>query len=281
MKRLLAFTALPLALAAGMLGAGGAYRAAAAAPQPSPSCILGIICVPGGSSSPTSSASATSASPSPTTASPSPTASQPGGAGPGPSAGPAPSVTPSGPASPSASPSTSTPASGGKTGSPKPAGKAAVKRAAAAPGLVASDATTVLSAGSTTFTNLIYEGNVDMPVAGGGTVAMMKFTADSITLSGDVSFSVTQNGVTAVQSGDTFAFSGGVTFYATQMSGSFLGAQLTFTPSTASAIFLTLLANPVTDIAIPSITLTSTTADQPVSVAGSVQYTPLSVGFGG
>jgi len=87
--------------------------------------------------------------------------------------------------------------------------------------------------------------------------------------------------VTVGQSGDTFAFRGGVTFYATQMSGSLLGARLTFTPSTASAFFLTLLANPVTDIAIPSLTLTSTTADQPVTTAGSVRYTPLSFGFGG
>jgi hypothetical protein len=146
---------------------------------------------------------------------------------------------------------------------------------------VVSRATTVLSAESATFTHLVYAGNVDMPVAGGGTVTMMKFTADTITLSGNVTFSVTQQGVTAVQSGDTFAFTGGVTFYTTQMSGSVLGARLTFTPSTASAVFLTLLANPVTDIAIPSITLTSTSAEQPVSIAGSVRYTPLSVGFGG
>jgi len=139
----------------------------------------------------------------------------------------------------------------------------------------------VLSADSATFTNLIYDGNVDMPVAGGGTVTMMKFTADSITLSGDVSFSVTQDGLNVVQTGDTFAFSGGVTFYATQMSGSFLGVPLTFTPSTVSAVLLTIVANPVTDLVIPSLTLTSTTADQAVTTAGAVQYTPLSVGFGG
>ncbi len=144
-----------------------------------------------------------------------------------------------------------------------------------------SGATTVLAAESATFTNFIYQGNVDMPVAGGGTVAMMKFTADTITLSGDVKFSVTQDGATVVQTGDTFAFSGGVTFYATQMSGSLLGVQLTFTPSTADAVFLSLLANPVTATLIPSLTLSNTSANQSLAVAGSVHYIPLSVGLGG
>lgn len=139
----------------------------------------------------------------------------------------------------------------------------------------------MLTAGSATFTNLTYQGNVDMPVGGGGTVTMMKFSADTITLSGDVTFSVTQDGATVVQKGSTFAFSGGVTFYATQLSGSLLGQQLTFTPSTADSIFLTLLLNPVTATVIPSITLTNTTTDQPLSIAGSVQYIPLNVGFGG
>jgi hypothetical protein len=280
MKRLVAFSVLPVALAAVVFGVTGIQRAAAApaVPQASPTCILGILCLGSGSASPSPSSSSTSASPSPTSASPSPTAST--STSPTPSAGPSPSVTPSGSGSLSGSPGSS-PSASGKA---KPGARKNVKekRAAATAGLVVSSATTVLSADSATFTNLIYDGNVDMPEAGGGTVTMMKFTADSITLSGDVSFSVTQDGLSVVQTGDTFAFSGGVTFYATQMSGSVpvLG-QLTFTPSTVSAILLTLVANPVTDIVIPSLTLTSTTADQAVTTAGAVQYTPLSVGFGG
>jgi hypothetical protein len=153
------------------------------------------------------------------------------------------------------------------------------KQATASQGLVLSGATTVLSAGAATFTNFFYVGNVDMPVAGGGTVTMMKFTADTITLTGGPSFSIAQDGVNVVQSGDTFAFSGGVTFYATQLTGSLpVIGQLTFTPSNAAALYVTL--DPA-DAVLPSITLTSTTADQPVSIAGSVQYTPLNVGFGG
>lgn len=279
MKRLVAFSVLPVALAAVVFGFTGLQRAAAApaAPQASPTCILGILCLGSSSPSPSPSSSSTSASPSPTSASPTPTPST--STGPTPSAGPSPSVTSSGSASPSGSASESPSASGsGKPGSRK---HATAKRAAATAGLVVSSATTVLSAGSATFTNLIYDGNVNMPVAGGGTVAMMKFTADSITLTGDVSFSVMQDGLNVVQSGDTFAFSGGVTFYATQMTGSFLGVPLTFTPSTVSAVLLTIVANPVTDLVIPSLTLTSTTADDPVTTAGSVQYTPLDVGFGG
>jgi hypothetical protein len=281
MKRLVAFSVLPVALAAVVFGVTGMQRAAAApaAPQASPTCILGILCLGSSSPSPSPSSSSTSASPSPTSASPSPTPSTSASAGPSPSAGPTPSVTASGTASPSGSPGSSPSASAsGKPGSRK---KVAEKKAANTAGLVVSSATTVLSADSATFTNLIYDGNVDMPVAGGGTVTMMKFTADSITLSGDVSFSITQDGLNVAQTGDTFAFSGGVTFYATQMSGSFLGVPLTFTPSTVSAVLLTIVANPVTDLVIPSLTLTSTTADQPVTTAGSVQYTPLSVGFGG
>jgi hypothetical protein len=278
MKRLVAFSVLPVALAAGVLSLGGAQRAAAAAaaPQASPTCILGILCLPSGSPSPSPSASPTSASPSPTSAGPSPAPSTSASPGPSPSAGATPSVTPSGSVAPSGSPGSSPSASG--TDKPGARKNVTEKKAAAAQGLVLSDATTVLSAGSATFTSFFYVGNVDMPVAGGGTVTMMKFTADTITLSDGPAFSVTQDGVNVVQSGDTFAFSGGVTFYATELTGSFLGVPLTFTPSNAAVLWVTV--DPV-DALLPSITLTSTSADQSLAIAGSVQYTPLSAGFGG
>jgi hypothetical protein len=275
MKRLVAFSVLPIALGAVVFGVTGMQRAAAApdAPQASPTCILGIACLGSSSASPTPSSSSTSASPSPTSASPSPTAST--STSPTPSAGPSPSVTSSGSASPSGSPGPSPSASGStKPGSGK---QVKAKHATAAQDLVLSDATTVLSAGSATFTSFFYVGNVNMPVAGGGTVTMMKFTADTITLSDGPAFSVTQDGLNVVQSGDTFAFSGGVTFYATQLTGSFLGVPLTFTPSNAAVLWVTV--DPL-DALLPSITLTNTSADQSLAVAGSVQYTPLSVGFG-
>jgi hypothetical protein len=270
MKRLVAFSVLPVALAAGVFGLGGIQRAAAAsaAPEASPTCILGILCLGSSSASPSPSSSSTSASPSPTV-------STSTGPGPTPSPGASPSVTPSGSATPSESPTSTASASG----SAKPGSRKHVteKKAAATQGLVLSDATTVLAAGSATFTGFFYVGNVDMPVAGGGTVTMMKFTADTITLSDGPTFSVTQDGLNVVQSGDTFAFSGGVTFYATQLTGSFLGVPLTFTPSNAALLWVTV--DPL-DAVLPSTTLTNTSADQSLAVAGSVQYTPLSVGFG-
>lgn len=276
MNRLLAFSALPLVLAAGLVGAGGVQRTAAAAAQPGTTCLLGILCLGGGSPSPSASpspspastspapsTSPTGMSPSPAGVSPSPTASPSGRPSPGPSTGP----TASGSPSPSAGPTRS-----GGTG-------ASGKHATAAAGLVAATATSVLTAGAATLANFQYVGTVNMPVTGGGTVTMMEFTADTITLSGGVTFSVTQNGVTAVESSSTLAFSGAVTLYATQLSGSVLGLQLTFTPSTASTIVLQLI-NLLGSLPV-SITLTNVTTDQPLVTAGSVVYTPLSLGFGG
>jgi len=269
MRRLLAFTALPLALAAAMLGPGAA-KAATAESRPSTTCILGIICLPGGSS-PTPVPSP--ASPSPSTASPSPAPSPPAGPGPAPSGQPAPSATSSTSAGLGPGPS---PSSAGKAR--KGPRKAAAKRAAAAAGLVASAAGSVLTAGSATLSGFGYQGNVDMPVAGGGTVTMMKFTADSMTLAGGVTDAVTQDGVTTSTASPTLAFGGGVTLYATKLSGSLLGVPVTFTPSTVSAILLR-IANLVTSV-VP-ITLTGVTTDQPLASAGSLRTGQLTLGFGG
>jgi hypothetical protein len=284
MNRLLALSALPLVLAAGMLGASGTHRLAVAAAQPSPTCVLVIVCLPGSSSSPTPSPSSpaptpspTSASPSPTSASPSPTSASPSPtASPSASPGPVPSPSgggpgPTGSGMPSASPSPSPSPSASRK-------RAAAKLAAATPGLVASSATTVLTAGSATLAGFTYAGNVDMPVAGGGTVTMMEFTADSMTLAGGVTDSVTQLGLTSQTSSPELDFGGSVTLYATSLSGSLLGVPVTFTPSTASQILLS-LANLITGV-VP-ITLTDVTTDQPLVSAGSLQTSSLSMGFGG
>lgn len=284
MKRLLAFTALPVVLAAGMLSLSGAYQSAAAAPRPDSNCILGIICVPGGSSTPTPSPSTPTPSPSslaptpsPASAGPSPTASPSSDSGPDPSTGPEPSTGPtSAPGSAaSTSPSASGTASAGNTAGKK---NAAVKHAAVTAGLVASAAGSVLTAGSATMTGFTYQGNVDMPAGGGGTVTMMKFTADSIALAGGVTESVTQGGITTVTSSPTLAFSGSVTLYATRLSGSLGGIPLTFTPSTISGVLLS-VANLLTS-AVP-ITLTAVTTDQPLVSAGALRTGSLAIGFGG
>ena len=59
---------------------------------------------------------------------------------------------------------------------------------------MAATATSVITAGSATLVHLAYQGAANVPAGGGGTVRMMKFTATSITLSGDVTASVTQRG---------------------------------------------------------------------------------------
>jgi hypothetical protein len=142
------------------------------------------------------------------------------------------------------------------------------KGATAASGLVAATATSVLTAGSANITGFHYVGNVKMPVAG-GTENMMKFTADSIDLSGTVTVTVTQNGVTVTTVSDTQDFSDGVTLYATKLSGSLLGVPLTFTPSTISAALLS-LANVATGLA--PLTMTGVTTDQ-FLISGGAQVT--------
>ncbi|MGC1565277.1 MAG: hypothetical protein WA794_04575 [Trebonia sp.] len=247
MRRPLTVTALSLALVAGILGTVGAGGASAATrSQPAQTCILGICFGPTSSPTPAPSASS-SASPNPL---PLPSVSLPVG--------------------------TSLPAGPSASGTAKANGKkAAQKNASADPGLVASAATEVLTAGSATLAHFAYAGNVTLPVGGGGSVSMMKFTADSITLAGGVTDTVAQGGTTTVTSSPTLAFSGGVTLYATKLTGSLLGVPLTFTPSTVSAVQLT-IASVLTSSA--TITMTNVTTDQPIVIAGALQTGQLSIG---
>jgi hypothetical protein len=246
-RRPLTVTALSLALVAGILGTVGAGGASAATrSQPAQTCILGICFGPTSSPTPAPSASS-SASPNPL---PLPSVSLPVG--------------------------TSLPSGPSASGTAKANGKkAAQKNASADPGLVASAATEVLTAGSATLAHFAYAGNVTLPAGGGGSVSMMKFTADSITLAGGVTDTVAQGGTTTVTSSPTLAFSGGVTLYATKLTGSLLGVPLTFTPSTVSAVLLT-IASVLTSGA--TITMTNVTTDQPIVIAGVLQTGQLSIG---
>ncbi len=278
MRRLLAVTALPVVLAAALVGVTGA-RHAMAAPLAGQGCILGIVCIPG-PPSPTPTPSASSASPT--------------------AGGPSSSPSPTSPGQPTASSGSSAPASAAPSadagpsspgsGSPSPSGtaaKAAQKHAAAAPGLVAAAATAVLTAGTANISGFHYVGNVDVPIAG-GTQTMMKFTADSVDLSGNVTVTVTQDGTTVTTVSANQDFSDGVTLYATRLSGALQpvqglpGVPLTLTPSTISVSLLKLpnagllqLANLATG-AIP-LTLTGVTTDQLLISGGSQVTTQLSM----
>jgi hypothetical protein len=193
-------------------------------------CILGIICW---------------SPPSPT---PSPTASQ----SPGPSL-----ISPDpAPSSPAPSPSGPAPASGRTPSLTAPSS-----------GFAASVATSVITAGSATLNGLAYQGAAKVPVAG-GTQTMMKFTADSITLSGNVTATVTENGQTTVTQSSSLAFGGGVTLYATKLSGSLLGIPVTLTPHSVVSLLLQVLKSLTP--AIP-VTMTNVTTDQPFVLSGSLQ----------
>jgi hypothetical protein len=259
-RRPLALAALSLALVAGMVAATGAQQASAATATPGQVCILGVCLGP--SPSPTSSPSAT-ASPSATGSSPAPI--------------PLPTVSlPLPTANPSGSAGTGNPL-GGVTASPSATStkSPAQKRAAADPGLVASSATEVLTAGSATMTGLSYQGNVNVPVAGGGTVTMMKFTADSIALASGVTDTVTEGGANTATSSSSLTFSGGATLYATRLCGSLAGVPLCFTPTTVSGLLLS-AANLITGVA--PIMFTSVTTDQPIVMAGALQTGALTIG---
>jgi Family of unknown function (DUF6114) len=282
--RTLAVAAMPALLVAGMLGTGGVAKAAST-PQSGGTCILGVICLPSASPTPTptpssSSSPAPSATPTPTTSSSS-APSAPAGASPTPSAGQSGTAAPSATPTPSTSASASPSPSGTSAGAAKSAaakGKKVTQKDAAAPSASnASAASSVLTAGTVTLTDFQYQGNVSMPGSGGTTEQMMEFTASSADLSGDVTVSVTQGGLTTDTSSPTLGFSDGMTLYATKLCGNLLGViPICFTPSTVSAVLLT-IANVVT-AAVP-ITMTDVTTDQPVTTAGTLQTGSLTIGF--
>jgi len=273
--RMLAVAAMPAVLVAGLLGTGGAAKAAPSPQNEGGNCILGIFCLPSPSPSASPSPSPTTPSPAPSvTPSSGPSTSESPSASPSGTASPSPTLTPS--ASASASPSAS-----GKSGRPKSpdskGSKVAQKDAAAPSDLTASAAVSVLSAGSAALTDFKYQGIVRMPVSGGGSEQMLEFTASSAALSGDVTVSVTQDGLTTDTSSPTLGFSDGLTLYATELCGNIYGLlPKCFTPSTSSAILLE-LANLLSGIA--PITMTDVTTDQPLAIAGALQTGSLSIGF--
>jgi hypothetical protein len=239
--RYLGLAAMPLLLAASLLGAPGTRAAAAAPQQGTGSCILFVICLP---------------SPNPTpTPSPSPSGT---GSGPGPQ--------------PPASPSPGAP---GQPGQP---GKSRHKaRRADGPDLEAATATSVITADSATLEGFVYQGAAKVPTAGGGTVKMMKFTATSLALSGDVTATVTQRRSTAVTTSPTFDFTGSVVLYATKLSGCVGPLCVTMTPGNAVAVLLRLTGGVTGQL---TLTLTHVTTDQPLVVAGALESGRLSLSAG-
>jgi hypothetical protein len=264
MRRLASLAVIAL-LAAGLLEFTGIRALAApqaAQPTPSQTCVLIIICFPASSSSPSS--PAVPSLPLPTPSLPLPSLPSPSLPVPVPSVpGPDPSKLVS-----AAKSAVSGVASSGRP-SPSPT---TPKNATAAPGLVVSNATWTMTVSSATLTGFTYKGNVNLPLAGGGTVQMMEFTVDSMTMTHAVT-QITEDGQTGTETDASFSASG-VTMYATRLSGSILGVPVTFTPSTTSAVLLT-VANLATGL-VP-LTMTGVTADQTVILAGQAQKTAVGV----
>ncbi len=224
--------------AAGTAAGTTAGTAAAPSPPAAPGCILPILCSPPPSPPPPSPSPTGTPTPSPTgTPTPSPTPS------PGPTPGPTPTGIP-GPR-PSRSPG------------PKPK-----RRRAAAPTLVAASVPLTFTAGSAVLSGLRYDG-IARVATSAGPVRMLKFSMTSLTLSGGTVLTAYEGGYTLITRNYSLAFSGNVTLFATKFSGVLNVAgvptvRLTFTPQSPPPAVL------------PTMTFTSVTTDQPLTLADSL-----------
>jgi hypothetical protein len=276
--RSLAVAAL-LAVAAGTLTGGGRALAAEDQPAQAPSaaraesaahpqsagqaqsgqgCILFVIC--------------TSPSPSPS-ASPTPSPSQSGSVG---GVLPVPGILPS---AGTGLPTSGLPGVGSLPGQAGSTGSAANgkgpnnKATNGTQGLVVASSPSVITASSATLNGLAYQGKVNMPVAGGGTLTMMKFTMNSQQLSG-LDLKVAMTGGMLTTAAPSASFSGNVVLYATKLTGKLAGIPLTLTPGNAESTLLQLLKS-LTPL-VP-VTMTDVTADQPVVLGNSGAITSLSI----
>ena len=110
-----------------------------------------------------------------------------------------------------------------------------------------------------------------------GTVTMMKFTMSSLTLTGGVRATVTQDGQATVTDDSSLDFSGGAVLYATELSGRLLGIPIRLTPGNAVTVLLKLL-NSLTPL-VP-VTMTNVTTDDFLVASDSLQANDLTVTSG-
>ena len=265
-SRIMALVAMSILLGGSLLGGsllGGRASAAGAAPaqaQAGQGCILLIICPP--SQSPSPPASATPSSPAPGSG---------GGTGTAPSSGGG--IGSLLPGAPGTAPGTGSGKGSAGSATSKKGKKPTSKKADPTAGLVVCISPTVLTAASATLNRFAYQGVVNMPVTGGGTVQMMKFTMSSQLLS-SATQTVTETGRTLTTKLAAATFSGNVVLYATKLSGNLGAIPLTLTPGNAVSTLLQLLKTLTP--ALP-LTLTNVTANQPVLLAGSAAIHGLDV----
>lgn len=140
--------------------------------------------------------------------------------------------------------------------------------AAGTPGIEAYTAPVVLSAGGARVTHFAYQGVAELPLPGGGTMRMMKFTAASFTAFSGINGTMAQGGHATTLTAGSLSFTGGITLYAAKFSGRLLGVPVTMTPGNAESVLLQLLKSATP--AMP-ITMTDVVANQPIIVANSFQ----------
>jgi hypothetical protein len=179
-------------------------------------------------------------------------------------------------ATPGSSPSPGRTPQPGTPAGPASGSRSASKTAAGATGVEASTATSVIVAGSATLGGMSYLGTAQVPTAG-GTVPMMKFTMSSLTLTGGVRATVSQNGHTTVTTNSSLDFRGGVVLYATKLSGNLLGVPITLTPGSVITVLLKLL-NSLTPL-VP-VTMTAVTTDDFLVGSDSLQANDLDITSG-
>jgi hypothetical protein len=98
---------------------------------------------------------------------------------------------------------------------------------------------------------------------------MMKFTLQSVTLTGRPTLTIHQNGSIATTSTTLLSFTGNVVLYATKLSGDLLGVPITLTPSSPLSLVLHLLS-PLTQGL--TVTMTNVVTNQPVTTAAASRW---------
>lgn len=195
-----------------------------------------------------------------------------------PSPTPSATSTPSGggSASPTPAPSPSPSPGASSSPAPKPGKKhrrhGKDKPASATPGLVVAAVPSVLTAGSAQIRNLTYQGVAHLPTATGGRLTMMKFTLDSVALTGVPTLTIHENGSTAVTTTSRLTFSGHMLLFATRMSGALqvagLSVPVTLKPGSAESLLLQ-VAGKVSGL---NITMTHVVTDHPLTVSGASEW---------
>ncbi|EHR51116.1 hypothetical protein SacmaDRAFT_2878 [Saccharomonospora marina XMU15] len=140
------------------------------------------------------------------------------------------------------------------------------KRASGTAGIRAYTAPVVLQSGSVHVTGFAYEGVADVPLAGGGSVRMMKFTAATFRAYDGMRGDISHNGRTTVMTSPSFDLSGDIVLFAAKFSGNLMGVPVTLTPGNAESQLMKALKSLTPKMPI---TMTDVSANQPIMVASS------------